>query len=285
MVGKCTLMHKDNPVCALKFSQSGFVEEVFEIYDKTLLPPSVNPEVNINFELTKWMDERCFNKNRTDIMAPSVFLPNTVFNKLGAISLFDCYWFKTNQSETWDSVNAFDNWSHQKDPIVLMNIDSRYINKNYIKNNPVFNTPNFTIPGAEQRIWIKKDDDFYLLNTNLRKEMNIYKNNKLSSIVQKRFYTIIKNCLFCAKKTQTSKNIEAFPLEGIYNRYANLDDKDFNNVLNACEAFGIPKEKTIIFLQKLFEVDENAKIEDRDFSSVYLLRDSNTLKAIGFEKI
>lgn len=75
MKGKIKLMHKDNPVCLMQLNNTNQVEKVIEIYNESLLPPSVSTENDrdIRIELTRWLKSRIYSPGRLDLMEVTPF--------------------------------------------------------------------------------------------------------------------------------------------------------------------------------------------------------------------
>lgn len=281
MVGSYKLMHKTSPVCEINFNVSGYVEKVGRVYNERLLPLSINKDNPLNIEFTKWMAERTFSPGRTDIMMARSYLATNVFQYAGIVSLFDCYWFlPTKQSISWDEINPYDNWNNKTDPICLLNLKP-----NYIHRDTDMSSPNLSIPGNENDFWYRGKDAIYYLSDNIEKDMGYYKKSIGNKYIQPREYSIIYNRLFSAKKAETSKDIESFLLSGIYEKYKKDDQDDFKLLVKALEDIGIDKTHAYDFFQNMYDCDERAGIDDRDLSSVRILRDANTLEIIGFSKL
>lgn len=280
MQGNAILMHKDKQVCSLKFNTQQYIDKIVEIYDKSLLPPTIDgDDDNLKFLLTKWVQGRVFSPGRPDILSVRGFLQNKL-NNCGKISLFDGYWFKTNKNETWEKINPYKNWKADSDFIVLLNTNPRYAMRNIDRVSP-----NYAIPGdTRDFIYKDKEENFYILSPNVMTEMAYYKKNIDNPYVLKRTYYSVNNNLFCAKPLQTSEDIEAFPLSGFYDKHKDCKEKGLQGLFECLEREGISKTETSNFMKYMYQADEVLDI-DRDLTDVWILRDSNTFKLIGFAKL
>ena len=135
MKGKIRLMHKDNPVCLMQLNNTNQVEKVIEMYNASLLPPSVSTanDRDIRIELTRWLKSRIYNPARLDLMEITPFLRKDGLSLAGRQSLFDCYWLTNKSDELWENVNPYKNWDFYKDAICILNLKPEYFKKDVKK--------------------------------------------------------------------------------------------------------------------------------------------------------
>ncbi len=281
MYGRAQLMHKNDPVADLKIDNDGNVEEIYEVYNESLLPPSVSidKDRNLKIELTRWMNSR-IPKDRIDLCELLV-LSRKSFKYAGKISLLDNYWFRTSKEETWDNTNAFDNWDSKTDPICLLNLKPEYF-----KKSEAIISPNLALPGKQNRIFLKHNNgNFYIVSPNVIKEMSFYKKNRDNQDVAKRKYVIISGRLFSARNLPTSKDKEMFPLSELIIKTNGFNPKTIQSLIKCLEYFGIKRAVYQEFLKNMYSADENIGDDSRDLDTIYLVRDSNTLKFEGFAKL
>ena len=281
MFGRTQLMHKNDPVADIKIDAEGNIEEIFEIYNEELLPPSVSlaKDRNLKIELTRWLNSR-IPKGRLDLLELSALSQKT-FKYAGKISLLDTYWFKTSKDETWENTNAFDNWDSKTDPICLLNLKPEYFKKSDTIVSPIL-----ALPGKSNRIFLKhKNGKIFIISPNVIKEMSFFKKNRDNNDVAKRKYIIISDKLFSAKSLQTSKDKEMFPLSELIIKTNGFNPKTAQSIVNCFEYYGIKKEIYREFLKNMYSADENINDDSRDLDTIYLVRDSNTLKFEGFAKL
>lgn len=277
-----TLMHKDAPVCAFSMNQSRQVENVLEIYHKELLPPTISMKEGraLCMEMTRWLKMRVYSPNRPDMKDIYPYIRKDNFHMLGKTSFYDKYWLKTNKKETWDSVDPYRNWSHKKDPICLLSLLPEYIHK-----DTDFVTPNLSIPGSEVKFFFRAKNGIVLLSQNILPEMNFYKKNKENPIVATRRCVTLGEHLFLAKRVDVDEQTEAFPLSDLYTGVNGFVPETPQGLYRCMETFGISRNETQCFIHEVCMADEKAGFEDRELSSLSLLRNADTLKITGFAKI
>ena len=284
MYGAVRLMHKNDKVCDLTINRSNQVERVSNLSDhaRRFLPPSVSDAEgrDLRIEFTRWLRSRIFSPARTDIMEMQPFLTWEVLAQAGKISLMDTYWFKKTDAETWDKINPFHNWNCQHDPVCLLNLKPEYV-----KKDKAIISPNLAIPGVENTFFYSNGKNFFLLMPDVKKEMKYYKMNPGNPVVARRFYTIVSDRLFVAKETETSEDIEAFPLSELYIASEGFKPRNISGIYHCLQQYGIGKNEATDFLQHVQEADEAYGGGKKELESLYLLRDANTLETIGFAKI
>lgn len=284
MYGTVKLMHKEDMVCVLHINRSNQVEKITSLTDnaRRLLPPSVSCAEgrDLRIEFTRWIRSRIFSPARTDIMEMQPFLPWETLSQAGKISMMDCYWFKKDDTETWENINPYDNWNPKVDPICMLNLRPEYV-----KKDNVIISPNLAIPGAETTFYYSNGNEYFLLMPDVIKEMNYYKKNLDNPVVAKRFYTTVSDRLYVAKEIETSKDIEQFPVSELFIATEGFSQKTVNGLYHCLMQYGISKNEILTFMKQMYEADDSVGYEDRDLDTIYILRNANTLETIGLAKL
>ena len=289
MTGVKILMHKNDKVCECKFDSRGYLENISKIFNKELLPVGVG-EKETNIELQKWILGRSIAQNRRDIGALREFYGSSAFIPQMGLSLFDCYWFSDKGDSIWEHVNAYDNWDCRTDSIYLM------LARPEEKQGINLDSPNLTIPGRDPRIWYRLDEneemiavadnkpetekELCLLYSNAQFQMNYYKKGIDNPIVAKRSYVILHNNIYVRIPAYTSKEKELVVLEDLYHTMADPQKSNMENLTVCCEHYEIPNWKEFFYYMQ--EFDHATGNKDRELSDVYVLRNSDTLKILGF---
>jgi hypothetical protein len=275
-------MHKDSPVCDMTFDTAGNVSKVGRIYDEALLPPGVDETKPLPYELTKWMQARVFSPSRPDMAFIRRYLKENVLKYAGQTSLLDTYWFRAaKKGTTWDEINPYDHFDHSHDPVCLLNL-----RPNYIHPDTSMASPNLAIPGNDNAFFCRGGDGkLYYLSEDIEKDMGYFKRADGSTITQPRKYTIISGRLYSAQASQTSKDVESFPMSAVYEKFRGDRPDSFDILTKALEHEGLERGSIYEFLREMYSGDEKAEVDDREFSSIRLLRDTETLEVLGFARI
>lgn len=279
MNGTQMLMHKGEKVAECKFDSRGYLKAISKVYNEKKLPICVDlgGQSNPVLDLQRWILSRNIATNRRDIASRREFYGSAPFISETGISLFDCYWFSTEDKKDWEKINAYDNWDCKKDFLFLM---LSYPDVPAIVDK---SSPNLTIPGREQRIWYKANGELCILHGNAQKEMAEYKAAFGNPAVEERSYVVLVENIYAMKKAPTSKEVEMVSLEDMYNSCQNPSKSKMENLQVCCEKFGIPNWKD--FVANMCEFDELVGNKNRELCDVGVLRDSTTLEAIGFAKL
>lgn len=284
MKGKIKLMHKDNPVCLMQLNNTNQVEKVIEIYNESLLPPSVSTEDDrdIRIELTRWLKSRIYSPGRLDLMEVTPFLCKDGLSLAGKQSLYDCYWLSNKSNEKWENINPYVNWDFYKDEICLLNLKPEYF-----KKDVKIDSPCLSVPGREIKIFFKnKKGDIFLLSQNVIKEMTFYKKNKNNPMVARRKYISLFDKLFTARRMFTNENLEAFPLSELLIKTEGFSsERAYEDLIHCIASFGISRTKAMQYIDLIVAADENINDSSREADSIYLLRDANTLKFVGIATV
>ena len=272
-----TLMHKNTPVVSMRISSTGALEEIVRVFDESLLPERGEDTTRA---MQRWLLLRGTSTARKDIQPLREFYGSKMFTSVNMRSLFDTYWLKVSADETWDSVNAFDNWDPDDDDIFLALLYPRDF------EGPRYDSPNLTVPGSLERIWYKDEThSLGIICSDAQKEMseyNIAKKNNIS-IVKPKSYFILGGTIFTYEMASTSKDIEQVSFDSLYNASEDKSLDKMENLQKCCETFHIPEWEG--FLNEMLTFDELCGKEDRELSDIKVLRDADTLRILGFDKL
>ncbi len=275
------LMHKDDEVAKLKVDSDNILEEVIEIYNEDLLPEKTN---NPYQSLHKWLMLRKMSLRRDDLSPIREFYGSKIFVSDNSRSLFDCYWLKNKKSECWDSINAFKNWIYYNDDIFLMLFQPE--DYDGPDDEMINDSPNLTISGTEKRLWYKdKDGITGLIDSDVREQTQMYKKaveNGISIVAERKPIILCKH-LFTFIPQKTTEDIESIPFDHLYNTTFDINLSKEANLQKCCETYNIPK--WIDFFDELMEFDKILEKNDRELMDIRVLRDSNTLKILGFDTL
>ena len=277
------IMHKDKKVVTADIDKRGFIEKNFTIHDVSLLPCSYSEsEEDIRVGLQRWMLSRMLGRTRMDIAPIKSFYGPDIFNSKNMVSLFDSYWIRNNEDETWDNVSPYreENWDPEEDCYFELLNDPE--NTFDVDNK----SPNLTIPGVEHRFWYVYKGKIGLITENSQSDMKIYKKAKelgLLDYVAEREYIIRRGTIYSFHPTGTDENIERIPFDVLYDSVADENLKKIENLSNCCEKYGVKDWRG--FFSAVMKIDKESEEGERNLCEIGVLRNSDTLEVIGFEKI
>ena len=275
-----TLMHKNDPVAKVEVNSANILEKVIEVYDRDLLPEKTDNDFQ---SLQKWFMLRRLSLRRGDIDAYRVHYGSKMFISDNLRSLADCYWLKKSKNEDWDEIKAFGQWRHINDPVFLMMYDPTDFEKP--DEDDIIDSPNLTLSCVEKNLWFCEESVFGFINANVKKEHDKYKIAKENniSIVAERKPIILNHHLFMFIPQSTSVQVEAIPFDALYNSTFDANFSKEANLQKCCEQYKIPGWKK--FFNELIQFDELCEKTDRELYDIRVLRNSDTLEVIGFDKI
>lgn len=273
---KKILMHKDTPVCSFILSVSGKIGNV-KVINNDLFPWSGQSETSC---LKRWMLLRKTSPNRHDLAQIAGFYGPIIKNTDNLCSLFDCYWVKDEEDHySWDDISPFNCNDFTQDGLYLSVVKPR----KFVKFTE--NSPNLTIPGVQPLFWHIEDGYTGLINSDAQLDMSLYKlaQKEGIDIFKKRKYIIISNIIYTFKKTETSPQIERIPFDQLF---LETEDRNFSmteNLKRCCLKNEIPDWED--FIRKLIQFNKLSEDKKIELSDIGVLRDSDSLKYIGFDKL
>lgn len=149
------LMHKNDLVAKLNFTDAGYFNKLEGFYDRSLMPPGTRVmDAMIEQRLKNWIDTRSIPKDRENyielITRCKINTHEQFYFKNYGLSLNDCYWLRSvesmNSDIRWEDVNYFTNfYSTHTGNLLLDPFNQFYAND--------FNSPDLTTPGLSMKMW------------------------------------------------------------------------------------------------------------------------------------
>jgi len=278
---KMEIMHKNTPVATVLFDERGFVSEVKKIHNRELLPClDSEDKKDLRLGLQRWLLSRDLGRTRTDFGPLRTFYGNHLFISKNKASLYDCYWLKGDEKETWETESAFANWDYEDDEYFDLLFDPENIEQVHGKS------PNLTLPGLTHQFWYRKDGQLGLISENSQKEMKMYKKALelgVEKYVSKRDYMIVRGVIYTFRNVPTSENVERIPFDILYDSVAKEENSKIKNLSICCQKYNLENWRD--FFVSVVKLDEAMGNKDRALCEFGVLRDANTLETIGFEPI
>ena len=211
-----------------------------------------------------------------------------------ALSLNDCYWIRPEKSKlTWKQVSLFSN--------NFIDIFGDYTFNSFISDVQKTRFVNATSQGELQKKWMIDNSGNRILvkgnyGTQYQQSINEVFASLLHAKQSKVPYTEYKfvavetesneKGLGCACKNFCSENIESFSAwEAIQTIKNRPDENYYMKLRKACEMLGMNMEYFDYYIDYLIATDFLLSNTDRHMNNIALLRDTNTLKVLGFSPI
>lgn len=282
------LMHKDIPVALLQIYENAAYIEDYKVLEKELMPLCIENVVSFN----QWWKDRCISSDRSDLkeilQKNNVLFREVFLLKNLALNLSDCYWVKpTSMDVSFKDVNLYEN---DFDNLNIERLDTSTMQFN----------PNSSTIGQMTKYWHIKNgkriltktpgDKLYAIRqcineefgTFLHKSLNVFKAVKYTLNYEK------QKVVGVSCPTFTSIDVEFVPLCQIIRHgllYGGDIGKIKKHIYDTIENFGIDREISLKFFSYLHLTDFLISNTDRHLNNYGLLRDTNTLKYIGFAPI
>lgn len=282
MENKQTIMHKNKEVCNLTLDSRGYVASIDNVKEPLLLPCVISTNKDdLKFGIQKWLLTRMVGRSRTDYSPIRTFYGDEFFISKHRVSFSDCYWMKEMDSPlTWEEINPHTHWDEENDCYFGIITDP----ENTCKVDNL--SPNLTIPGPQHRFWYRLDGTLGYLNGTAQEDMNIYKKAlelDCDSIVAKRQYLILAGKIYTFAPVETNEQIERIPFDIIYEGMEDKRKSKMENLKSICEHVQLNDWRQ--FFGKITKLDDFLNNKERELSDIGVLRDTETLKIIGFDKI
>ena len=277
------LMHGDDQVAKLSFAR-GRLARVPKVFEPELLPEPARDLPSAEVALKHWALSRKLSTRRGDVKNVREFYGPEVFDSESARSLFDFYWLRSGD-ETWADINPRDpqNWDSETDRVFLSIVRPSEL----CEASDDASSPNLSMPGDAQRLWYRPsgEKDAVLLHCDAQSDMALYKAAlKLkSSIVAPREYVILASCIYTASPTLARGNYERISFDSLYNAVADPSLSKPENLARCCEEYAIPQWES--YIHELISVDAEAGNTGRNLDELGVIRDSGSLKILGFDKL
>ena len=278
---KMDIMHKDTKVATIVFDERGFVSEVEEVFSKDLLPCYISDDKkDLKLGIQRWLLSRDLGRTRSDFSPLRTFYGNEMFTSKNKASLFDCYWLKGDESESWETENPFINWDYEDDEYFDLLFDPENVEKVHCKS------PNLTIPGCDHQFWYRDNGNLGLISESSQREMKMYKTAMelgVDKYVSNRKYIVIRGSIYTFKPVSTSEDVERIPFDILYDSVADESASKIENLSACCEKYGLKNWRE--FFASVIKLDEAMGNKERNLCEFGVLRNTKTLETIGFELI
>lgn len=284
------LMHKNDPVAKLIFTDGGYFSRLDGFYNRELMPPGTRvQEMMIQQRLKNWFDMRCIPKERENyiklISDMGINTNEQFYFKNNGLGLNDCYWIRTMESMdtniTWRDVNFFEN--NYKDYVGHILIDPSY--KSYMKD---FNSPDLVTSGITMKKWEQNPDtlESYLIKFGTDKfdGNEVFIECAASEIAEALGVNHVKYSLVEREVSGgymlgcKCDNFCSADIEFISAQYLMVEPGMVgkNGMLNYAKRIGEKKN-----IDKMIVFDYIISNPDRNVSNYGFLRDANTFDSLG----
>lgn len=271
-------MHKDVEVATFSCKSNGDFNHLVEVKNEILLPDKTR---EYEIATRRWLLTRRQSSRINEFSDVRRFYGQNFFTSRNLRSLNDCYWVRDdeeNPGETWDDVNPFVTWDPTSDSLFMM------MYKPADFDGVDDSSPNLTISGTVPLMWYEFDE-IGLINERAQSDITFYREAKARNFdcVEKREYKIVAGRVFSYRKVAVSENVERIPFDTYYNMMEDKSLSKSENISRCCTELGIPDWGR--FISEMIELDKVCGKIDRDLCDIGVLRDTETLKCIAFDKL
>lgn len=286
------LMHKDNKVCSLDIDIFTGIIKDYKVLEKELFPVYIDNIIAMN----DWWTNRAIPKTRANIIniirRLNIFTPESLMVRNLALNLSDCYWVKEIGSALkYKEVNFYENDFEKLD---LSSVYSNKYTKEHLEKSPTSSLngqmPKYWVIRKGKRVLVKNAIDIIGRHQCLNEVFisSLHKRLKEYDTVSYSLITLNKEVKAVSCPCFTDINKEYIPLAYLIKREqitTNDINKLRNNIYKALEEIGISYHKAERFFSYLHTTDFIVSNTDRHLNNYGILRDTNTLKTIGFAPI
>ena len=291
------LMHKNIPVCSLLITPTGEISHVEIIRDNFDHFPVAGKLDNSRF--IEWWKARSIPSDRPGV--------KEALNKLGyvssnnalidnlALSLTDCYWLKPRMSSlTWEEVNLFTN--DFVDTIGELQFQSscnikQKKNKLAVASSIGELKKKWCIDDKNKRVLVKGNmNNSYQQSLNEVFISNIHDQLGMQSHVKYDLVSIKveenRQILGCSSNNFCNENVEFVSAWDLIQSIKHKNNESYFSLFRKCWLdLGMKEEMFDSFMDYMIMTDYLFTNIDRHLNNFGILRDSNTLRLIGFAPI
>lgn len=293
---KFSLMHKDNPVCAITVdASSGAILRVSKPVNPELLPVGGNIDAE---KLRNWWQRRAVPVGQGKIMRilekAGISSTQAYLVKNWGLSLTDHYWIKPHDFALgWNEVNLFNN--PFVDPVGDMQFTEAVGDTVELPANAF--SPSSTLQGALRKKWIIKDGKRYLVKANHGNNSQESLNEVVATLLHHKqqkqpfvTYSPIRldnNCqLYCICESFTSDTVELISAYDLIESQKRPNDRSYyDHFIHLCAQHGLCEDVVRPFLEYQILTDFVITNTDRHLRNIGVLRDTNTLQFIAMAPI
>ena len=243
--------------------------------------------------IRRWWSDRAVSKNQSNVrkVLEKYGIATTeklLFDNL-ALSLTDCYWIcPVDASLRWNEVSLFRNAFTSDLAMHFQMHTGSALNQ----GSGTF-TPAASTGGELEKRWERIDGEIYLLKGNMpgnsfQQSLNevfasdLHRRMAWQNYVDYKLVRFGKGSFGCRSKCFTTEDIELIPAWQLMAKYKKANDtSEYDFYIHCMEREGIDKEKARSFLDYQTATDFIITNLDRHYNNFGILRDSNTLSAIG----
>lgn len=289
-----SLMHRDDPVCAITIDEiSGGILRIAKPDNPELLPLGGNVDPAM---LRKWWQRRAVpigqGKIQRILEQLGIASPHEYLVKNMGLSLTDHYWIKPLNIELgWNDINLFTN--DFRDPVGDMQFGSEVIQQ--LPDN-IF-SPSSSVQGELRKKWIIAEGKRYLIKGNHGGNSQESLNEVVATLLHTKqgkqpfvCYNTIQmgtsEQVCCICESFTSDRVELIPaIDVVESKKKNNAVSVYEHFIATCAAYGMAEETVRSFLEYQILTDYILTNTDRHLNNFGVLRDTKTLAFIGMAPI
>ena len=293
---KFSLMHKDDPVCAITVdASSGTILRVSKPISPELLPLGGNTDAE---KLRNWWQRRAVPVGQGKIMRilekAGISSTQAYLVKNWGLSLTDHYWIKPLDVELgWEDVNLFNNTFI--DPVGDMQFTEAIGETIELPANAF--SPSSTLQGALRKKWIIKNGKRFLVKANHGNNSQESLNEVVATLLHHKqqrqpfvAYSPIRlddnRQLYCICESFTSDIIELVPAYDVLESQKCPNQRsNYDHFIQLCTQFGLKEDAVREFLEYQILTDFILTNTDRHLRNIGVLRNTNTLQFIAMAPI
>ena len=293
---KFSLMHKDDPVCAITVdASSGAILRVSRPVNPELLPLGGNTDAE---KLRNWWQRRAVPVGQGKIMRilekAGISSTQAYLVKNWGLSLTDHYWIKPHDFALgWNEVNLFNN--PFVDPVGDMQFTEAVGDTIELPANAF--SPSSTLQGALRKKWIIKDGKRFLVKANHGNNSQESLNEVVATLLHRKqqkqpfvSYSPIRldnnSQLYCICESFTSDKVELISAYDLIESQKRPNDRSYyEHFIHLCAQHGLGEDVVRPFLEYQILTDFVISNTDRHLRNIGVLRDTNTLQFVAMAPI
>ncbi len=279
-----TLLNKDHPVLQLVYDDElHAITKITKAYDLRYAPPAIidSKDTTNRRLVNEWWKGRAIPASRHHLNSAFPYLSDTasLLEKNMGLSLSDRYWMTDQpQAYRWDDINFFCNPFSEDLGLVTIGEKQSDMSENMF-------SPNSTLNGDLRKEWTIQDGRRILLKSGSGLFGQEPYNEAIAShlharlLDKKDFVPYWLEGKYSACPNMLGNDEELVPMWDILkNRKKPSSQNDFAFCVAVCGTCGIPKEKTVESLEKMFTCDFLLANSDRHYRNFGLIRNVETLQ-------
>lgn len=293
---KFSLMHRDDPVCAITIdASSGVILRVSKPINPDLLPLGGNMDAKM---LRSWWQRRAVpvgqGRIRRILESAGISSTQEYLVKNWGLSLTDHYWIKPlDASFGWEQVNLFTN--PFVDPVGELQFSEALDGHVELPENAF--SPSSTLQGDLRKKWTIQDGKRYLIKANHGNNSHESLNEVAATLLHMKqnrqpfvSYAPLRiensNQIYCICESFTSDTVELISAYDVMESSKKPNDHSFyEHFIRQCVRHGLDEAIVRSFLEYQILTDFILTNTDRHFRNIGILRDTRTLQFVGMAPI